>query len=152
MSEQTEQSALLRPGTNRPIRVVLAKGGLDAHERGALTVTLGLRAAGFEVSYLGLRRTPDEVVAAAIRDGADVIGISTLSGGHRSFVTKVLERLREAGASPLVVVGGLVPADAQDELLNAGVARIFGQGALVSDIAEYLIGAVEKKRKESGLL
>ncbi|HMN70277.1 MAG TPA: cobalamin-dependent protein [Rhodoblastus sp.] len=150
MIEETRASVILPRGTNQPIRVVVAKGGLDAHERGALTVTFGLRAAGFDVSYLGLRRTPVEVVEAALQNGADVIGISTLSGGHRSFVKKVLERLREAGASSLVVVGGLVPPEAHQELLDSGVARIFGQGALVSEIAEYLVEAVEKKRKESG--
>lgn len=131
----------------RPIRMVFAKGGLDAHERGAHVVVMGLREAGFEVVYMGLRRTPEEVVRAAIQEDADVIGVSSLSGGHRKFVQRIIELLSEAGADPVVVVGGLVPEEDQPTLLQAGVDRIFGQGALVGDIADYLRGAVTDRRR-----
>lgn len=130
-----------------PIRVVLAKGGLDAHERGAHVVVLGLREAGFEVIYMGLRRTPEEVVRAAVQEDADVVGISSLSGGHRGFVRRILELLQQEGADPVVVVGGLIPEEDQQSLLDAGVGRIFGQGALVSDIAQYLRTAVGARRR-----
>ena len=130
-----------------PMRVVFAKGGLDAHERGAHVVVLGLREAGFEVVYMGLRRTPEEVVRAAVQEDADVVGISSLSGGHRGFVRRILELLQQQGADPVVVVGGLIPEEDHQPLLDAGVGRIFGQGALVSDIADYLRTAVAVRRR-----
>ncbi|MHB8190910.1 MAG: cobalamin B12-binding domain-containing protein [Ferrimicrobium sp.] len=133
-----------------PVRVVLAKGGLDAHERGVHVVVLGLREAGFEVVYLGLRRTPEEIVRAAIQEDADVIGISSLSGGHSGFVTHVLDLIHGEGADVTVVLGGLIPEADQTRLLGQGVARIFGQGALVSDIAEFLLDAtIERRRRRS---
>lgn len=130
-----------------PVRVVFAKGGLDAHERGAHVVVLGLREAGFEVVYLGLRRTPEEITQAAIQEDADVIGISSLSGGHRGFVSRILELLHEADADIIVVVGGLIPEADQEVLLKLGVARIFGQGALVTEIADFLYEATIERRK-----
>lgn len=134
----------------RPIRVIFAKGGLDAHERGAHVVVLGLREAGFEVVYLGLRRTPEEIVRAVLQEDADVVGVSSLSGGHRGFVLRILRLLGEGGADPVVVVGGLISAKDQDELLGAGVARIFGQGSLVKDIADFLRAAVAERRARAG--
>lgn len=130
-----------------PIRVVFAKGGLDAHERGAHVVVLGLREAGFEVVYLGLRRTPEEVVRAAVQEDADVVGISSLSGGHRGYVRRVIELINQAGADPVVILGGLIPEDDHAELLDAGVHRIFGQGALVSEIASFIRAAVIERRR-----
>jgi methylmalonyl-CoA mutase, C-terminal domain len=138
-----------QPWTGAPIRVVVAKGGLDAHERGVHVVVLGLRDAGFEVVYLGLRATPEQIVGAAIQDDVDVIGISSLSGGHRNFVARILELLRKAGADPVVVVGGLITPDDQEHLIDAGVARIFGQGSLVRDIVEFLHVAVAERRARS---
>ena len=135
--------------SRRPIRMVFAKAGLDAHERGAHVVVLGLREAGFEVVYLGLRRTPEEIVRAALQEDADVIGVSSLSGGHRGFVLRILELLRLEGGDPVVVVGGLVSKDDQEFLLNAGVARIFGQGSLVKDIASFLEGVVADRRAQA---
>lgn len=129
-----------------PVRVVLAKGGLDAHERGAHIVALGLREAGFEVVYMGLRRTPEEIVRAAVQEDADVIGVSSLSGGHSRFVRRILELLREAGTDPVVVLGGLIPEKDHSGLLEDGVSCIFGQGALISDIADYLCKAVAERR------
>jgi methylmalonyl-CoA mutase C-terminal domain/subunit len=132
--------------SDAPIRVVFAKGGLDAHERGAHVVVLGLRDAGFEIVYLGLRSTPEEIVGAAIQDDADVIGISSLSGGHRKFISRILELLNEEGADPVIVVGGLISSEDQEYLLSAGVSRIFGQGTLVRDIVEFLQQAVAARR------
>ena len=129
-----------------PVRMIFAKGGLDAHERGAHVVVLGLREAGFEVVYLGLRRTPTEIVEAAIQEDADVIGVSSLSGGHRGFILEILTRLADAGADVVVVAGGLIPEDDQKQLLAAGVSRIFGQGALVGDMADYLRTATDERR------
>lgn len=129
-----------------PVRMIFAKSGLDAHERGAHVVVLGLREAGFEVVYLGLRRTPDQIVQAAIQEDADAIGLSSLAGAHRGFVREVIDRLREADADILVVVGGLIPREDHQELLDAGVARIFGQGSSVNDIATYLRTAVAERR------
>ena len=126
--------------------MIFAKGGLDAHERGAHVVVLGLREAGFEVVYLGLRRTPEQIVQAAIQEDADVIGISSLAGGHRNFVADVVQLLRDQDADVIVTVGGLIPPEDQAELLDLGVGRIFGQGASVNDIAAYLQAAVAERR------
>jgi methylmalonyl-CoA mutase C-terminal domain/subunit len=149
----TDETPVQRGWNEAPIRVVFAKGGLDAHERGAHVVVLGLRDAGFEIVYLGLRSTPEEIVGAAIQDDADVIGISSLSGGHRKFISRILELLNDEGADPVIVVGGLISPDDQEYLLGAGVARIFGQGTLIRDIVGFLEGAVSVRRArlESGL-
>lgn len=132
-------------GAERPIRVIVAKGGLDAHERGAHVVVLGLREAGFEVIYLGLRRTPEEIWRAAVQEDVDVVGISSLSGSSRNFMSRLLELRSEIGSRALVVVGGLVdPAD-QVLLKEAGVSAIYGQGTLVSHIADSLRQAVRAR-------
>jgi methylmalonyl-CoA mutase, C-terminal domain len=129
-----------------PVRMILAKCGLDAHERGVHVIALGLREAGFEVIYLGLRRTPEEIVLAALQEDADVIGISSLSGGHLKFVKRIIEQAGH-GVPPLIVVGGLVPERDQQALLEAGVFRIYGAGSLVGDIAADLRDAVAKRRE-----
>jgi methylmalonyl-CoA mutase C-terminal domain/subunit len=126
--------------------MILAKCGLDAHERGVHVIALGLREAGFEVIYLGLRRTPEEIVNAAVQEDADVIGISSLSGGHLKFIKKIIDLTRDEVA-PLIVVGGLVPERDQETLLGAGVFRIYGAGSLVSDIAADLTEAVAERRE-----
>lgn len=126
--------------------MILAKCGLDAHERGVHVIALGLREAGFEVIYLGLRRSPAEIVNAALQEDADVIGISSLSGGHLKFVNKIIELTRE-GVRPLIVVGGLIPERDQEAFLASGVFRIYGGGSLVSDIAADLRAAVALRRE-----
>ncbi len=148
MAEITPRMSSTASGSidGRPIRVIVTKGGLDAHERGAHAVVLGLRQSGFEVIYMGLRRTAGQIVEAAVQEDVDVVGISTLSGGHRRFIRDVLAGLRAAGADPVVVAGGLIPDADQRDLIDAGVSRIFGQGALISDIANYLQSAVEARR------
>ena len=136
------------PSASRPIRVVFAKAGLDAHERGVHVVVLGLREAGFEVVYLGLRRTPEEIVRAVVQEDADVLGLSSLADGHRGAVVRILELLAEQGADPIVVVGGLIPEQDHPMLISAGVARIFGPGSQVRDIAAFLENAVTERRRE----
>lgn len=129
-----------------PIRVLFAKGGLDAHERGIHVVVLGLRDLGFEVIYLGLRRSPEEIVRAACDEDVDVVGISTLSGSHKTFVGRTLQLLREADCSCAFVVGGLIPPEDQSALVNEGVDIVFPPGTLVRDIAERLRELVRQKR------
>lgn len=138
-------------GTNDsvPIRMVLAKCGLDAHERGVHVVALGLREAGFEVIYLGLRRSPQQIMRAAVQEDADVIGVSSLSGGHRDFMLKLLKLHQQAESTAIIVLGGLIPNKDQRMLFGAGVQKIFGQGSLVTDMAVDLRQAVELKNRSA---
>jgi methylmalonyl-CoA mutase C-terminal domain/subunit len=125
------------------IRVVVAKPGLDGHDRGAKIIARALRDAGMEVIYTGLHQTPEQIVETAIQEDADVIGVSILSGAHMTLVPRILELLRENGAEDVVVVvGGTVPSEDADELKRAGVAEVFGPGAPTADIVDFLRGAV----------
>ena len=126
------------------IRVVIAKAGLDGHDRGAKIIARALRDAGMEVIYTGLHQTPEQIVETTIQEDADAVGISILSGAHMTLVPKVLELLRERGAEDvLVVVGGTIPADDVVELKEQhGVAEVFTPGAPTSDIVEFLQGRV----------
>ena len=121
------------------IRVVIAKPGLDGHDRGAKVVARALRDAGVEVIYTGLHQTPEQIVAAAIQEDADAIGLSILSGAHMTQFTRVLELLRERGASDITVFGGgIVPEADITELKALGVARIFTPGASTHDIVAWV--------------
>ena len=125
------------------IRVVVAKPGLDGHDRGAKIVARALRDAGMEVIYTGLHQTPEQIVETAIQEDADAVGISLLSGAHMTLVPRILELLRENGAEDvLVVLGGTIPDDDADELRKQGVAAVFGPGAPTTDIVDFLRGAV----------
>ena len=125
------------------IRVVVAKPGLDGHDRGAKIIARALRDAGMEVIYTGLHQTPEQIVETAIQEDADAVGISILSGAHMTLVPRILELLRGQGAEDvLVVVGGTIPADDVAELKELGVAEIFTPGAPTGDIVEFLRGAV----------
>ena len=127
----------------RKIRVVVAKPGLDGHDRGAKIVARALRDAGMEVIYTGLHQTPEQIVETAIQEDADAVGISLLSGAHMTLVPRILELLRDNGAEDvLVVLGGTIPDDDADELRKRGVAAVFGPGAPTSDIVDFLRGAV----------
>jgi methylmalonyl-CoA mutase C-terminal domain/subunit len=127
----------------RKIRVVVAKPGLDGHDRGAKIVARALRDAGMEVIYTGLHQTPEQIVETAIQEDADAVGISLLSGAHMTLVPRILELLRENGAEDvLVVLGGTIPDDDADELRKQGVAAVFGPGAPTTDIVEFLTAAV----------
>jgi methylmalonyl-CoA mutase C-terminal domain/subunit len=121
------------------IRVVIAKPGLDGHDRGAKIIARALRDAGMEVIYTGLHQTPEQIVETAIQEDADAVGISILSGAHMTLVPRILELLRARGAEDvLVVVGGTIPSDDIDELKRQGVAEVFTPGAPTSEIVDFL--------------
>jgi methylmalonyl-CoA mutase C-terminal domain/subunit len=127
----------------RKIRVVIAKPGLDGHDRGAKIIARALRDAGMEVIYTGLHQTPEQIVETAIQEDADAVGISILSGAHITLVPKILDGLRANGAEDvLVVVGGTIPQDDAEELRAQGVAGIFTPGAPTSEIVDFLKGEV----------
>jgi methylmalonyl-CoA mutase cobalamin-binding domain/chain len=122
-----------------PIRVVVAKPGLDGHDRGAKVVARALRDAGMEVIYTGLHQTPEQIVETVIQEDADAIGISILSGAHMTLVPRILDLLAENDADDvLVVVGGTIPSEDAAELKQRGVAEVFTPGAPTSAIVEYL--------------
>jgi methylmalonyl-CoA mutase, C-terminal domain len=120
-------------------RVVIAKVGLDGHDRGAKVIARALRDAGMEVIYTGLHQTPEQIVETAIQEDADAVGISILSGAHMTLVPRIVTQLRERGADNVrVVVGGTIPAEDIIELKKLGVAAVFTPGAPTSEIVEYL--------------
>jgi methylmalonyl-CoA mutase C-terminal domain/subunit len=121
------------------VRVVVAKPGLDGHDRGAKVVARALRDAGVEVIYTGLHQTPEQIVATAVQEDADAIGLSVLSGAHMTLFTRVLELLRERGASDIVVFGGgIIPAADIPPLKALGVAEVFTPGASTASIIEWV--------------
>ncbi len=127
----------------RKTRIVIAKPGLDGHDRGAKIIARALRDAGMEVIYTGLHQTPEQIVETAIQEDADAVGISILSGAHMTLVPRILDGLRQAGADDvLVVVGGTIPADDIRELKELGVAEVFTPGAPTRAIVEFLRGEV----------
>src|SRR5690606_29775992 len=118
----------------RPVRVLVAKPGLDGHDRGAKVVAAALRDAGFEVIYTGLHQTPEMVVTAAIQEDVDVVGLSILSGAHVPLVTEIQRLLRERKVNTPIFVGGIIPPDDAKSLIDAGVAAVFGPGSPLRDI------------------
>ena len=123
----------------RKIRVLIAKPGLDGHDRGAKVVARGLRDAGMEVIYLGLRLTPEQIAEAAIQEDTDVVGIDCLSGGHMALFPKTVELIREKGGKDILVVGGgIIPKKDIPELKKAGIAEIFGPGTPIDKISEFI--------------
>jgi methylmalonyl-CoA mutase, C-terminal domain len=135
----------------RPYRVVMAKPGLDGHDRGARVITRALREAGFEVIYTGLHQTPEQVVQAAVQEDADAVGLSLLSGAHLTLVPKVVEGLRAEGLDDvLVVCGGIIPNKDIEVLKAAGVAGVFTPGAPLPEIARWLESALDaRERREA---
>ena len=128
-----------------PIRVLIAKPGLDGHDRGAKVLARGLRDEGFEVIYTGIRRTTEAIIAAAIEEDVDVVGCSILSGAHATLLPKVVAGLREAGAADvLVVAGGIIPEEDRVGLEAAGISAIFGPGSTIAEIATYLRANVRR--------
>jgi methylmalonyl-CoA mutase C-terminal domain/subunit len=124
---------------DHPIKVLIAKPGLDGHDRGAKVLARGLRDQGFEVVYTGLRQTPEMVVSAALQEDVDVVGLSILSGAHMTLVPKIGRGLREAGLDDvLLVAGGIIPDDDVPALRDAGVAAVFGPGTTIASVAEFL--------------
>ncbi|MBW8173755.1 cobalamin B12-binding domain-containing protein [Ornithinimicrobium sp. Arc0846-15] len=131
--------------TNSPLRVVVAKPGLDGHDRGAKVVARALRDAGVEVIYTGLHQTPQQIVAAAIAEDADAVGLSVLSGAHMTLFAKVIELLAEQDASDIVVFGGgIIPEDDIPLLTEMGVAQIFTPGATTVEIADWVNSDLRK--------
>jgi len=129
---------------DKKIRVLVAKPGLDGHDRGAKVVARGLRDAGMEVVYLGLRLTPQEIADAAIQEDVDVVGLSCLSGAHMSLFPKTVSLIREKGGKDvLVVAGGIIPDKDIAPLMEAGVARVFGPGTSLGDIVDFITTTLE---------
>lgn len=123
----------------RPIRVLVAKVGLDGHDRGAKVIASALRDAGMEVIYTGLRQTPEMVVTAALQEDVDAIGISILSGAHNTVFPKVMQLMRDKGLGDVLLTGGgIIPEDDMQRLTESGVGRLFAPGAPTSDIVGYI--------------
>ena len=125
--------------TERIIRVLVAKPGLDGHDRGAKVIARGLKDAGMEVIYLGLRLTPEQIAEAAIQEDVDFIGLSSLSGAHMSLFPKVVDILRAKGQNNIqVIAGGIIPQKDIPELKKAGISAVFGPGTPISDIVRFI--------------
>src|SRR6266542_4330157 len=132
---QTESAPASRP----PIRVLIAKPGLDGHDRGAKVIARALRDAGMEVIYTGLRQTPEMIASAALQEDVQVIGLSILSGAHMAIVPRVLELLREKEMTDVkVVIGGIIPDEDAARLKQLGVAAVFQPGASLETIVEFI--------------
>ena len=124
---------------NRPIRVLIAKPGLDGHDRGAKVIARALRDAGMEVIYTGLRQTPEQIVAAAVQEDVDVVGMSLLSGAHNYLFPRVAELFEEQGVDDILILGGgVIPEDDIQSLKDAGIAAIFTPGAQTTEMIEYI--------------
>ena len=129
--------------STKKIRVVVAKPGLDGHDRGAKIIARALRDAGMEVIYTGLHQTPEQIVETVIQEDADAVGLSILSGAHMTLVPRVVELLREQQAADvLVTVGGTIPADDIPELKDLGVSEVFTPGAPTQDIVDFIQSSV----------
>ena len=135
----------LSPSATVPVRVVVAKPGLDGHDRGAKVVARALRDAGMEVIYTGLHQTPEQIVEAAIQEDADAIGLSVLSGAHMTLFARVIALLKERDASDIVVFGGgIIPEADLPELAEMGVARVFTPGAPTQDIVDWVRATIHR--------
>jgi methylmalonyl-CoA mutase C-terminal domain/subunit len=136
----------MEAATARKIRVVVAKPGLDGHDRGAKIIARALRDAGMEVIYTGLHQTPEQIVETTIQEDADAVGLSILSGAHMTLVPKVIKLLAEQGVEDVVItVGGTIPADDVPELKQLGVAEVFTPGASTDEIVEFIRSAAAER-------
>lgn len=134
--------------SDRKIRILIAKPGLDGHDRGAKVISRALRDAGFEVIYTGLRRTPEEIVSAAVQEDVDVIGLSILSGAHNILFPKILTLLKKKGAEDITVIGGgIIPEKDIPGLKRIGLAEIFLPGTSTQDIVEWISAHVPNKEE-----
>lgn len=132
---------------NRPVRVLVAKIGLDGHDRGAKVIATALRDAGLEVIYTGLRQTPEMVVNAALQEDVDAIGVSILSGAHMTVFPKVLHLMKEKGLDDVLLTGGgIIPAEDIEKLQDMGVGKLFVPGTNTQEIASYITEWVSKNR------
>lgn len=124
---------------SRPIRVLVAKVGLDGHDRGAKVIATSLRDAGMEVIYTGLRQTPEMVVNAALQEDVDAIGVSILSGAHNTIFPKIIQLMKDKGMNDVLLTGGgIIPEDDMAQLQAMGVGKLFAPGATTSEIADYI--------------
>jgi methylmalonyl-CoA mutase C-terminal domain/subunit len=124
---------------DRPLKVLIAKPGLDGHDRGAKVLARGLRDEGFEVVYTGLRQTPEMIVTAALQEDVDVVGLSILSGAHLTLLPRICELLRAEGLEDvLVTAGGIIPAEDIPQLEAVGVAAVFGPGTSIAEVAAFM--------------
>ncbi|MCU0636217.1 MAG: cobalamin B12-binding domain-containing protein [Gemmatimonadaceae bacterium] len=124
---------------SRPIRVLVAKPGLDGHDRGAKVVAAALRDAGMEVIYTGLHQTPEMIATAAVQEDVDVVGLSILSGAHMTLIPRVLDLLKEAGRDDVLITGGgIIPKEDMEALEQRGVGRLFGPGTPTTELIEYI--------------
>jgi methylmalonyl-CoA mutase, C-terminal domain len=131
--------AATRPSLPRPIRVLVAKPGLDGHDRGAKVVAAALRDAGMEVVYTGLHQTPEMIATAAVQEDVDVVGLSILSGAHMTLFPRVRRLLDDAGRSDVLVTGGgIIPGDDMAALQQQGIGRLFGPGTPTAELVEYI--------------
>ena len=134
---------------NRKIRVLIAKPGLDGHDRGVKVVARGLRDAGMEVIYLGLRLTPEQIAEAAIQEAVDVVGLSCLSGAHMALFPKTVSLIRQKGGKDILVIGGgIIPKKDIPKLREAGIAQIFGPGTPLEEIAKFIETTLEKRSND----
>lgn len=132
---------------NRPIRVLVAKVGLDGHDRGAKVIATALRDAGMEVIYTGLRQTPEMVVNAALQEDVDAIGVSILSGAHKTVFPKIMHLMKEKEMNDVLLTGGgIIPEDDMNTLNQLGVGKLFAPGTNTSDIANYITDWVKEHR------
>ncbi len=143
MSTHQEQEA-----GDQAIRCLIAKVGLDGHDRGAHVISRAFRDAGFEVIYSGLHRAPDEIVQAAVQEDVDVLGISILSGAHNTLLPKIIDGLKQYNAfeDTLILVGGIIPDEDREELKELGVAEIFGPGTPMEETIEFVRANVPDRR------
>ena len=134
-------------GMNRPIRILIAKVGLDGHDRGAKVIAASLRDAGMEVIYTGLRQTPEMVVQTALQEDVDAIGVSILSGAHNTVFPRILQLMKEKGLDDVLLTGGgIIPDNDANELNSLGVARLFPPGTETTEIARYITDWVKANR------
>ncbi len=138
-SGPTPTAAIIGAMADRPIKVLIAKPGLDGHDRGAKVLARGLRDEGFEVVYTGIRQTPEMIVSAAVQEDVDVVGLSILSGAHLTLLPRITGLLRDQGMTDvLVTAGGIIPDEDVPVLQAAGVAAVFGPGTSIAQVADYL--------------
>jgi methylmalonyl-CoA mutase C-terminal domain/subunit len=129
----------------RKIRVLIAKPGLDGHDRGAKVISRGLRDAGMEVIYTGIRQTPEQIAATAIQEGVDLVGLSCLSGAHNHLFPRVVEALKEKNAGDIPVFGGgIIPVDDIPGLKKAGIRAIFQPGTTIGDIVQFIEKTIQR--------
>ena len=127
--------------TTRPIRILVAKPGLDGHDRGAKVVAAALRDAGMEVIYTGLHQTPEMIATAAVQEDVDVVGLSILSGAHMTLIPRVRQLVEDAGRDDILITGGgIIPKEDMDALHAMGTGRLFGPGTPTSELIEYIKG------------